>query len=62
MPETKRKKLTLLRSTSGRLAAHRACVRGLGLRRVGHRVVVADTPEIRGMMHKVGYLLRVEDA
>ena len=36
-------KVTLVRSTAGRLKAHRACVRGLGLRRIGHTVEVEDT-------------------
>ena len=55
-------KLTLLRSTSGRLAAHKACVKGLGLRRIGHVVDVIDTPDNRGMINKVSYLLKVEGA
>lgn len=53
-------KVTLVRSTSGRLKAHRACVRGLGLRRIGHTVEVEDTPAVRGMINKVPYLVRVE--
>jgi large subunit ribosomal protein L30 len=55
-------KLTQVRSTIGRLAAHRACVQGLGLRRIGHSVEVEDTPSARGMIHKVSYLLQVEEA
>lgn len=55
-------KVTLLRSTTGRLESHRACVKGLGLRRIGHAVTVRDTPAIRGMINKVGYLLKVEGA
>ena len=54
-------KLTLKRSTSHRLKAHKACVTGLGLRRINHSVVVNDTPENRGMINKVSYLLAVED-
>ena len=53
-------KVTLVRSTAGRLKAHRACVRGLGLRRIGHTVEVEDTPSVRGMINKVPYLVRVE--
>jgi len=53
-------KVTLVKSVSGRLAAHQACVRGLGLRRLHHSVEVADTPENRGMINKVGYLLTVQ--
>jgi large subunit ribosomal protein L30 len=55
-------KVTLVRSTAGRLASHRACVRGLGLRRIGHAVEVEDTPAVRGMIDRVEYLLKVEGA
>ena len=53
-------KLTLVKSKFGRLASHRACVTGLGLRRMHHSVVVADTPENRGMINRIAYMLRVE--
>jgi len=55
-------KVTLVRSISGRLAKHKACVRGLGLRRMHHTVEVEDTPCTRGMINKVSYMLRVEEA
>lgn len=55
-------KLTLVRSTAGRQKKHQACVRGLGLRRMHHTVSVADTPENRGMIKRVAYLLQVEEA
>ena len=55
-------KVTLVKSVHGRLAAHQACVRGLGLRRRHHSVMVEDTPENRGMIAKVSYLLRVEES
>lgn len=55
-------KITLVRSTAKRLQAHKACVRGLGLRRMHHTVEVQDTPENRGMINKVSYLLNVEEA
>jgi len=58
----KQVKLTLVKSKFGRLASHRACVSGLGLRRMHHSVVVADTPENRGMINRISYLLRVEQA
>ncbi len=58
---SKKLKVTLTRSTIGRLAAHRACVAGLGLRRIGQSVRVLDTPENRGMVKKVAYLLAVEE-
>ena len=54
-------KLTLRRSVNGRLKAHKDCVRGLGLRRIGHTVEVQDTPAVRGMINRVSYLLSVEE-
>ena len=53
-------KITQIRSIHGRLKKHRACVAGLGLRRIGHTVEVEDTPSVRGMINKVDYLVRVE--
>jgi len=53
-------KLTLVRSTIGILPKHKLCVQGLGLRRIGHSVVVEDTPSVRGMINKVNYMVRVE--
>jgi len=55
-----RVKVTLVKSVAGRLKSHQACVRGLGLRRIGHTVEVEDTPSVRGMINKVPYLVRVE--
>jgi large subunit ribosomal protein L30 len=54
-------KVTQIKSSNGRLKNHRACVAGLGLRRIGHTVEVEDTPSVRGMINKVDYLVRVED-
>ena len=54
--------ITLVRSTIGRLAAHKACVSGLGLRRIRQTVTVEDTPFNRGMINTVSYLLKVEEA
>ncbi len=53
--------VTLIKSFYGRLPAHRATITGLGLKRINHSVELADTPEIRGMINKVAYLLKVED-
>ena len=53
-------KITLVRSPTGRLPKHKACVKGLGLRRMWHTVEVEDTPATRGMINKVSYMLRVE--
>ncbi|MEQ1600033.1 MAG: 50S ribosomal protein L30 [Methylotenera sp.] len=53
-------KVTLVKSVIGRIEAHRATVKGLGLRRMHHTVELQDTPAIRGMINAVGYLLKVE--
>ncbi|KAA0456916.1 MAG: 50S ribosomal protein L30 [Candidatus Thioglobus sp.] len=52
--------VTLVKSFFGRLPKHRATITGLGLKRINHTVELADTPEIRGMINKVAYLLKVE--
>jgi large subunit ribosomal protein L30 len=62
MAEGNKVKVTLIKSKFGRLKAHRACVAGLGLRRIHQTVEVIDTPENRGMINRVAYLLRVEEA
>ncbi len=54
-------KVTLMKSIHGRLKSHQACVRGLGLRRIRHSVMVEDTPENRGMIKKASYMLQVEE-
>ena len=58
----KKLRVTLVKSTNGRLQSHKACVLGLGLRRMRHSVEVVDTPENRGMINKISYMLQVEDA
>jgi len=58
----KQVRLTLVKSKFGRLKSHRACVSGLGLRRMHQSVVVTDTPENRGMINRIAYLLLVEQA
>lgn len=55
-------KVTLVRSINGRLANHKACVRGLGIRRMHQTVEVEDTACTRGMINKVSYMLRIEEA
>ena len=54
-------KLTLVKSMNGRLQSHKDTVRGLGLRRMHHSVEVNDTPENRGMICKISYMLKVEE-
>jgi large subunit ribosomal protein L30 len=56
----KRIRVTLVKSVIGTKPEHRACVRGLGLRRLNHTVEVVDTPANRGMINKVSYLLKFE--
>ena len=54
--------IKLIKSPIGRLERHRACVRGLGLRRMHHTVSVADTPENRGMIDKIVDMLAIEES
>jgi large subunit ribosomal protein L30 len=61
MAKVKQLKVTLLKSRYGRLKGHRACVAGLGLRKIRQSVVVLDTPENRGMIDKVSYLVSFEE-
>ena len=60
MAESKKIKVTLVRSMIGTKGIHRQSVRGLGLRRINHTVEVIDTPANRGMINKVSYMVRVE--
>ncbi|MEI8363235.1 MAG: 50S ribosomal protein L30 [Betaproteobacteria bacterium] len=53
-------KVTLVKSVIGRIEAHKATVKGLGLRRIRHTVELQDTPAIRGMINAVSYLVKVE--
>jgi large subunit ribosomal protein L30 len=54
-------KVTLVKSFFGQLKAHRATVRGLGLRRIRDSKTLTDTPEVRGMIAASGHLLKVEE-
>ena len=58
----KKLKLTLLRSRFGRTPGHAQCAQGLGLRNRHQSVVVTDTPENRGMIDKIRYMLQIEEA
>jgi large subunit ribosomal protein L30 len=60
--EEKSIKVTLIKSVYGQLASIRGSVKGLGLRRIGHSVVVADTPSNRGMVNAASHMLKVEPA
>ena len=59
MAETKKIRVQLFKSAVSAKVSHRATVRGLGLKWTNHTVEVIDTPCTRGMINKVGYLLRV---
>jgi len=61
MTKAKTVKVTLVKSKHGRLKKHKACIAGLGLRRMHQTVEVIDTPENRGMINRISYLLRVEE-
>ena len=56
----KKIKVTLVKSPIGCKKAHRATVRGLGLRRINQTIEIVDTPEVRGMINTVFYLVRAE--
>ena len=61
MAELKKIRLTLKKSVASCKEDHRATVRGLGLKWTNHSVHVIDTPSTRGMISKVGYLLKVAE-
>ncbi len=61
MAKVKQLRVTLVRSRHGRLASHKACVKGLGLRRMHQSVIVEDTPCTRGMVNKVAYMVNCEE-
>ena len=53
--------VTLIKSKYGRLENHQKCLIGLGLRKMHQTCVISDTPENRGMINKISYLLKVEE-
>ncbi len=62
MANAKTMKVTLTRSPIGCQPNHKKCVKGLGLRKIGHTVEVEDTPSVRGMVNRINYLVRVEES
>jgi large subunit ribosomal protein L30 len=54
--------ITLVRSPIGTPRAHRTVLLGLGLRRIRHTVIRPNTPQVQGLVHKLSYLLDVQDA
>lgn len=61
MATKKKLKVTLVRSHFGRPDSHKACVSGLGLRRMHQTVEVEDSAAVRGMINKVSYMVKVEE-
>jgi large subunit ribosomal protein L30 len=61
MAEPKQLKVTLMKSRYGRLKNHRDCIAGLGLKKIRQSVTVIDTPQNRGMINRVSYLVSVEE-
>ena len=61
MSSGKKLRVTLLRGVMGKKPAHRATVIGLGLKWRSHTVEVVDTPEIRGMIGKISYMIKVSE-
>jgi large subunit ribosomal protein L30 len=53
--------VTMTKSRFGRLPRHQACLKGLGLRKINQTVVVLNTPENRGMISKISYMLKLEE-
>jgi large subunit ribosomal protein L30 len=50
-----------VKSSIGVQKEHRGTLRALGLRRIGHSRVHQDSPGLQGMLHQVGYLLKIEE-
>ena len=60
MSDAKKLTITLVKSTIGFDKKQAKVVESIGLRRIGHTVQLADTPETRGMIHKVRHLVTVD--
>jgi large subunit ribosomal protein L30 len=58
---TSKLNVTMTKSKFGRLPRHQACLTGLGLRKINQTVQIIDTPENRGMINKIAYMLKVEE-
>ena len=55
-------KVTQIKSKYGRLLKHIECLRGLGIKRINKTIIINDTPENRGMLSKVHYMIKVEES
>jgi len=61
MAGQKKLRVTLTRGLMGKKAEHRATARGLGLKWRSHTVEVADSPQARGMINRIGYMVKVTE-
>ena len=61
MTNQRKIRVTLNKGKHGRLKSHKACIAGLGLRKIRQTVSVDDTPQNRGMINKISYLVSVEE-
>ena len=61
MAGQKKLRVTLVRGLRGRKEDHRATVRGLGLKWRSHTIEVVDSPQTRGMINQIGYMLKVTE-
>ncbi len=59
--DEKQLKITLVKSLIGRNKEQRKIVEALGLKKLNHSVVLADTPATRGVIQKIGFMLKVEE-
>lgn len=59
--DIKKLRVTMVKSKYGRLPKHRACLQGLGLRKINQTVELLNTPENRGMINKLSYMLKFEE-
>jgi large subunit ribosomal protein L30 len=57
----KKIRVKLLKSVAGLNKIHRGTVRGLGLKRINHVSELVDTPEVRGMINRVNFMVRIEE-
>jgi large subunit ribosomal protein L30 len=53
--------ITMIKSKFGRLPRHQACLKGLGLKKMNQTIQIPNTPEYRGMINKISYMLKVEE-
>ncbi len=61
MDNLKTIRVTLIKSLAGTRSTHRQVIKGMGLRKINHTILLPDSPSIRGMINKTAYLLKVEE-